>query len=152
MTLTQLSPKHYPALYDITNVTDTWVKRTVPEHIDFFSQCSGWVIEHQSKVVGYIILMNYVPTVDVTIHCSVLPAYQSKWMTKGIYKTVFNHIFDTLKVNRCTSYLIDGYSNPTFLDRLGFKQEGVLRRAYPINNSVKDIILYGMLPDERRWK
>lgn len=152
MTLVTLQPTHYPVLYDITKVTDIWVARTPQEHNEFFSKCSGWVVEHKGKVVGYIILMNHIPYMDIHIHCSVLPEYQSKWMTRKIYATVFNTIFKELLLPRCTSYIIDGYSHPTFLSRLGFKQEGTVRKGYIVGDKWCDVHLYSMLAEEQRWK
>lgn len=153
MTLTQLSPTHLPALYDICNTTDPWAERSIKEHNEFFSSCGGWVIKHKDKVVGYIVLMNHRPYMDIAVHCSVLPEYHGKWMTKSIYKHVFNHIFEELKVPRCSSWRIGELSNKTFLDRLGFKAEGTIRKGFITSDGIwHDVYLYGMLPEERRWK
>ena len=152
MTLQPLSPTHYPDLYAIGNITDTWTRRTTQEFIDEFSSYGGWAVIHKDKVIGYIILSGHIPYFDVAVHCSVLPEYHSKWMTRTIYKTVFNHVFDELKLPRCSSWLFEGYSNPTFLERLGFKHEGTRRNGYMVGTKLVDVQSYGMLPDERRWK
>jgi len=152
MTLQQLTANHYPTLYDICNITDSWIRRSIKEHNDFFSSCSGWVVKHKSKVIGYIILMNHIPYMDIAVHCSVLPEFHGKWMTKKIYKTVFNYIFEELWLPRCTSWLIDGYSNPTFLSRLGFVHEGTTRKGYIKEDRFVNVHNYGMLSEDRRWR
>lgn len=152
MHLEPLSPKHYPDLHAICNITDKWTHRTTKEFLDEFSEYGGWAVMDKTRVAGYIILSGHIPYFDVAVHCSVLPEYHSKWMTRNIYKTVFNHVFVELKLPRCSSWLFDGYSNPTFLERLGFKKEGVRRSGYIINDKWVDVQMYGMLPEERRWK
>lgn len=152
MTIEPLHPTHLPTLYDITMITDTWVTRTIPEFMDTFSRYGGWAIKHNNIVVGYIALMNHIPNRDIVIHCSVLPEYHTKWLTKSIYTTVFNYIFDELKVARCSSWTIEKFKNGNFLERLGFTHEGTVRKGFAINGKLVDLFGYGMLPDERRWK
>lgn len=152
MILTKLSPIHYKDLFEVTKVTDSWAKRTYEEFCTEFSQYGGWVVIDKDTAIGYIILSGHIPYFDVAVHCSVLPKYHSKWVTRKIYKTVFNHIFNELKLPRCSSWSFDGYSNPTFLERLGFKKEGVRRSGYIIKDEWVDVQMYGMLPNERRWK
>lgn len=152
MNLIKLHKDHFRTLYDVSLITDTWSKKTFEEFATQFSASMGWSVVHKGDIIGYIVLMNHNPYMDVHIHCSVLPEYQSKWMTKGIYKQVFNYIFEELWLPRCTSWIIKGYSNPTFLSRLGFKKEGTMRNGYIIGEKWCDVDYYGMLPDERRWK
>lgn len=153
MALVLMDSKHYADLYRISQITDTWVKHTRESSDKYFSTCFGWVLVHGNDIVGYIVFSNYQPELDISIHASVLPQFRGRWLTKGIYKTVFNHAFDLLKCKRVTSWRVHDYTDPNWLPRLGFVEEGVARHAFVDPNGVpKNVTMYSMLPDERRWK
>jgi RimJ/RimL family protein N-acetyltransferase len=152
MQLEQLAAHHLPALRDISSQTDEWLEYSDAEFYEVFSQFAGWAILHDGLVIGYIVLSDYKPYRDLSVHCSVLPEYRTKWLTKGIYKTVFNTIFDGFQLPRCTSWTFGSMGGSQFLERLGFKYEGTVRNSYIFKGEWIDTHLYGMLPNERKFK
>jgi ribosomal-protein-serine acetyltransferase len=65
--------------------------------------------------------------------------------------TLIDYAFRTLNLNRvqirCASENIRSRAIP---EKLGFRQEGILRRAEKLHDRYVDLIVYGMLADE--WK
>ena len=149
MKLEQLQAHHLPALRDISKITDEWLEYTDEEFYQVFSQFAGWAIEHEGLIVGYIVLSDYKPFRDISVHCSVLPEYHRRWLTKGIYKTVFDTIFLGFQLPRCSSWTFGDMGGRKFLERLGFKYEGTVRSSYIFNGEWIDTHIYGMLPNER---
>jgi RimJ/RimL family protein N-acetyltransferase len=152
MTLETLHPRHLPALYDVSSTVDFWANRTISEFMDAFSKYDGWAIVKDNKAVGYIVLCNHTPYLDIMIHCSVLPEYKSVWLTRKIYAQVFNHIFRTLNLPRCTSWAVAGSDGDSFLPRLGFQKEGTIRKGIFFNGQFHNVNTYSMLPEEQRWR
>ena len=149
MRLEQLTPQHLPAVRSISIITDDWLEYTDDEFFAVFSQFTGWAIIHEGLVVGYIVLSDYKPYRDVSVHVSVLPEYHRRWLTRSIYNEVFGFIFEYLRVPRCSSWTFGSMGAPEFLKRLGFKYEGTVRSSYIHRGEWIDTHLFGMLPNER---
>lgn len=72
-----------------------------------------------------------------------------RWMTKSFLRACFEWPFHYLKVARVTGLVrADQPDVMKFDEHLGFKREGVLRKAEPDGT---DLIIYGMLREECRW-
>ena len=152
-TLVPLQPHLYPEVYKIHSVTDTWAQLTIPDFIAHMSQCEGWVIYYNQSPVGYVVFNNLCPNHCVDVHASVLPEFHGKWLSKRIYKQIINFPFEFLQVKRLQTFLVEGYGNPTFLSRFGFKKEGTMRQSHQLpDGTLVDSSVYSMLPNERRWK
>jgi len=152
MKLETLSHKHFPALFHITQQTEPHLDLDRNTSDRLFGQREGFVLlNNADKVVGHITLSDYAVRLDVVIHCSVLPEYQKRWLTKSIYKQVFDHVFEELECVRASGFAVCGLTDLTFHERLGFKLEGVYRKGLRIKDTYYDLYRYGMLKDERRW-
>lgn len=152
MTLEPLHPTHLPTLYDVSKAVDFWSDRTISEFIDTFSQYDGWAVVRDTTPIGYIVLCNHIPYSDIMIHCSVLPEFKTRWLTKHIYAQVFNKIFREYNLPRCTSWAVVGSDGDNFLPRLGFQKEGTIRKGIFFNGGFHNVNTYSMLPEEQRWK
>ena len=82
-----------------------------------------------------------------SIHCSIAST-DPRWASRGVLFTIFAYPFLQLKVERITVYTGKTMSHVRqFLERLGFQQEGIVRRGFADD----DAVIYGMLKDECPW-
>lgn len=152
MKLVPLEHKHFNDLFLLTSVCEPWwgLDRNTSDRL--FSQREGFVLlNSQDKVVGHVTFSDYAVRLDVIIHCSVLPEYHSRWLTKSIYKQVFDNVFDELQCVRASGWAIEGLTDLTFHERLGFQKEGIYRNGLRIRDKYYNIHRFGMLAHERRW-
>lgn len=102
-----------------------------------FIACQG----HDAK--GVVLYKNYCSG-DIEMVCGGEPG----WVTPGLLKFVLSYPFEQLACNRITclahrkNKVMRGY-----LERMGFKLEGVKRKA--LNGA--DLMIYGLLRSENRW-
>lgn len=152
MQIVPIEHKHFQELFKVTTICEPWwgMDRNTSDRL--FSKREGFVlVSEEGKVAGHITISDYTVKLDTFIHCSVLPEYQKRWLTKHIYKTVFDYVFDELECIRATGWAAEGLNDLTFHERLGFKHEGVHRKSLRIMDKYYDLHHYGMLKDERRW-
>ena len=70
------------------------------------------------------------------------------WANRRTLKTFFAYPFNQLNCDRVTALVLeDNIKSRDMVNRLGFKKEGILRKAM----NGKDIYIYGMLKDECKW-
>jgi hypothetical protein len=71
-----------------------------------------------------------------------------KWASKQSLKWFFQYPFEQLDLLRVTALTSSSNLNTqAMLERLGFKQEGVIRKGYGID----DALVYGLLREECKW-
>ena len=71
-----------------------------------------------------------------------------KWATRQTLKWFFHYPFEQLKVQRVTALTSSSNLNTQkMLERLGYKKEGVIRKAYGDD----DALIYGLLREEVKW-
>lgn len=76
-------------------------------------------------------------------------AEDPRWCLPGVLRQLFDYPFNTLKCTRITSIIREGNHRSLKVTKgLGFRQEGVARRAY---NGKSNAIILGLLRDECRW-
>ena len=152
MKLIQMEHKHFKALHHITTTCEPWWGWDRNTSDRLFAQREGFVlVAADDTVVGHITFSNYQPLLEVAIHVSVLPEYQRRWLTKDIYRQVFDHVFTELKCHRAVGVAFEGFTDLNFHERLGFKKEGILRDGFLIRGEYSNIRWFSMLQDERRW-
>ena len=62
---------------------------------------------------------------------------------------VVREMFDKLQLRRLTvSFPHDRATTKKLFERMGFRREGRLRNAFPYDNELKDLIIYGLLKEE----
>lgn len=82
---------------------------------------------------------------DIQISCA---ADSRRWLTRGAIQAIFKYPFVQLGVDRLTSCV--PYKNAhtrRFIESLGFKVEGIMRRGFHGD----DCVIYGMLKEECKW-
>lgn len=153
MKLIPLEYHHYGELMEVAKLAEPWMFIHRASFDSIMSGREGFVlIDAAGSVQGAVTFSDYRPADDIIVHCSVHPEYHRRWLTKEIYRQVFDYVFVTLELHRCSGFRIDGTGTPeTFHERLGFKLEGVVRQGVRVQGERRDIYLYGMLKDERRW-
>ena len=152
MKLEELNHKHFPDLFEVTKLSDPWLDLDRNTSDRLFSQREGFVlVTNDNKVVGHITFDSYTPRLDIIIHCSVIPEYQKRWLTKAIYKQVFDKVFNDFECIRASGFAVEGLNDLTFHERLGFKLEGITRNGFRHFNNYYNVRSYGMLKNERRW-
>lgn len=76
-------------------------------------------------------------------------AGHGNWLTPGNLAGFFWYPFDQLGCARVTAMIHrKNKASRTLVEKLGFKVEGVLRKAAPTGG---DIIIYGLLREDCRW-
>lgn len=71
------------------------------------------------------------------------------WATKTTLRVLFSYPFLHCKVRRMNSLIAaDNLESRDLTERLGFKQEGVVRQG---TDNGEDLIIYGMLKEECKW-
>lgn len=112
-----------------------------------FDNPVGVGIIRDNRIVGAVVYDNYRPEAK-TIYVSIA-LDDKRALTKDLLIQLFHYPFEQLNCNRMVA-LIDTRNTPslTLCRRLGFVQEGVLRKA-GLNNS--DLAIFAMLRDECLW-
>ena len=102
-----------------------------------FLACKG------NDAKGVVLYKNYASG-DIEMICAGEPG----WVTPGVLKFVLSYPFQQLNCNRITCLAHrKNKAMRSYLERMGFKLEGVKRKA--LNGT--DIIIYGLLRSENRW-
>jgi RimJ/RimL family protein N-acetyltransferase len=120
-----------------------WVGRKVG--IDDFGPCVALGVERDQELVAGIVYNNLrEANIEATIASST-----PKWCTRSVLRAIFWYPFEQLGVGRLTAITeLENDHVRTFLSRLGFQQEGIMRRGF---RTGADAAVYGMLREECRW-
>jgi hypothetical protein len=105
--------------------------------------CDVYVICKDSRPKGIVLYKN-LSSGDVEMICAGEPG----WVSRSMLKFVLTHPFDAYGCERVTC-LATRKNKPmrSYLHRMGFKLEGVKRKA--LNGA--DLFLYGLLKGESKW-
>ncbi len=113
--------------------------------IDDFGACTTMAFVENGTLLGACLFNNYRhPGIEATI-ATISP----RWCTRTILSRIFSYPFRQLRCTRLTA-ITEVMNQPAraFLCRLGFQEEGTLRKAFP---GGKDAVIHGMLAEECRW-
>lgn len=102
-------------------------------------------IMDDEELIGGFIYHHYVGhMVDIS-----LATISKKWCTRRILREIFKYPFETCGVIRFQAQCKrSNKPMKKLFKRLGFKLEGVLRKAY---RGTDDVFCYSMMKDECRW-
>ena len=115
---------------------------------DFEPAATAAVLK-DGRMVGGVVFNNYT-VLPKGSWCEISVAFDetTAWPISALTQ-VFDYPFKQIKVSRLKAETaIDNSRCRSILKRLGFKREGVARRAH---DGEKDSVVYSMLPDECRW-
>lgn len=153
MKLQKLEYRHHAELMEVAKAAEPWMYMHRASFDAVLATREGFVLlDNSDRIHGAITFSDYRPGDDIVIHCTIHPDHQRRWLSKQIYRQVFDYAFVTLELPRCSGFRIDGTGTPaTFHERLGFKLEGIVRQSLQVQGERRDVYLYGMLKGERRW-
>jgi RimJ/RimL family protein N-acetyltransferase len=103
-------------------------------------------VVRRDQIAAGVVFHNYRPGIDMEVS---IAADDPAWAHPAILRRLFSYPFNQLGVIRLTC--IVGRKNKRcrrFSEGLGWKLEGVVRRAY---DGKEDAVLYGMLPSDCRF-
>lgn len=122
-----------------------WVAPQIDED-EFGDDAVGIGLEKDGELIAGVVFNNYN---KLNIHMHVAAKKGTNWLNRQYLTCCFAYPFVQLGVNRVTGLVrVDNLPAQKFDEHLGFKREGIVRRACPDGT---DMILYGMLREECRW-
>ncbi len=102
------------------------------------------IMDDNELIGGYIYHHYKGHMIDIT-----LATISKKWCTKRVLREIFKYPFETCGVMRFQAQCKrSNKAMKKLFERLGFKLEGVLRKAY---RGTDDVFCYGMMKNECRW-
>lgn len=121
-----------------------WVAARIP-HVDEFEAMAAIGIRSSDGCdLGAVVYHEYRGN-DIQMSCA---SEAKRWLSSGVLRALFSYPFKQLNVDRVTAFAPARNSHTRkFLERIGFKQEGIMRRGFPDD----DCIVYGMLKEECNW-
>lgn len=121
-----------------------WVADHIPHVNGFERMTTIGVLDDSNKPLGAVVYHDY-RAHDVQLSCA---AVSPRWLSRAALEAIFKYPFDQLGVKRVTAMTPSrNVHTRQFLERAGFKQEGVMRNGFPDD----DCVVYGMLRDECKW-
>jgi RimJ/RimL family protein N-acetyltransferase len=126
-----------------------WVGRELD--VDLGPQCRAIGFARGGKLLGACVFHNFIwPTIEATIWTS-----DPSWCNRRTLFAIFWHPFINLKCQRMgATTAIHNTHAQRFLERLGFRREGLARSAMRyrlVPEGYCDAVIYGMAPGECRW-
>jgi RimJ/RimL family protein N-acetyltransferase len=149
-----LTPRFYRPVFEVARVCEPYSTTDVfDQYRQKLIQMEGWVFTNDSRVFGFGLISDYVPRLDATLHCSVMPDYRGKWIDRNLLKTVFGYLFIELGLPRVSGFHVPGLSDAAgrFQGKLGFKVEGCKRKGVLVGDVYHNVVWVGMLREECRW-
>ena len=124
-----------------------WVAARIPQMAgaaDFGPATAIGVVSGDGRALGGVVFHNYQPrfrNVEVSF-----ASESARWLTKNLIRQILAYPFDQLACQRITAITPKkAQAARAFLDRFGFKREGVVRRGF----GADDAIISGLL--KREW-
>lgn len=103
-------------------------------------------LEEDGELIAGVVF-DYYTGPSISMHVAAVPG--KRWMTKDFLWRCFAYPFLQLQCSRITGLVrVDNLPAQKFDEHLGFKREGLLRKAAKDGT---DYIVYGMLREECRW-
>jgi RimJ/RimL family protein N-acetyltransferase len=122
-----------------------WVAPQVDE-TTFNDGAIGIGLEQDGELIAGVVFNQYTGP-GISMHVAAIPG--KRWMTRDYLFRTFAYPFIQLNCFRITGLVrTDNLDAQRFNEHLGFKREGLLRRACEDGT---DMIVYGMLKEECRW-
>lgn len=121
-----------------------WVGHRVDE--DNFGPAHGIGLEENGELIAGVVF-NIYSGPSICMHVAAEPG--KRWLTRDYLFRCFAYPFIQLQCNRITGLVrVDNLEAQKFDEHLGFKREGLLRKAA---SDGTDMYVYGMLREECRW-
>jgi RimJ/RimL family protein N-acetyltransferase len=127
-----------------SQVISEWVAAHIP-HVDGFEGAATiGILDDDGVPLGAVVYHEYRGN-DIQLSCA---ADSPRWLNRKALATIFRYPFVQLKCSRVTAMTPSKNTNTRqFLERVGFKQEGIMRQGFVSD----DCVVYGMLRSECKW-
>lgn len=134
-------------LYGADKEVREWCSLGLYGDLDSFNEQDIAIgITKNNKLIAGVVYNNYVRNTSIEMS---IYSIDKSWATRHNIKALFNYPFTQLKLRRVTALCSANERDVMkFLEKLGFKQEGIHREAHPKGG---DSISYGMLRNECRY-
>ncbi|KRG11342.1 GNAT family N-acetyltransferase [Staphylococcus sp. NAM3COL9] len=151
---------HLNELYALPEVTQyqTWGPQSYEETQQFINvvleKDSNWIYNvlvdpDTDKVIGTIQLAIDEANQSAKINFIVHPNCWGHGIATDIAKTIIKYAFKVLKLNRIWASIdSSNIAARIVLEKVGMKQEGVLRKDKLVQDAYRDILIYGLLRSE----
>ena len=104
----------------------------------------GW--EKNGSIVASVIFDHYQPP---SISAHIASDGSKAWCSRAFLRDIFYYPFHQLTCKRITAPMsVNNTVARAFVEKLGFVQEGVLRKAWPDGS---DEVVYGLLKEDCKW-
>lgn len=126
-----------------------WVARALDVDPAEFGPCSACGVALGGRLVAGVVYNEYrIMRAGSSIQASIAST-TPRWASRAVLRDLFAYPFVQMGVSRLwASTSRKNKRARGFLERLGFRFEGIARRAY---DGAVDAALYSMLPAECRW-
>lgn len=101
-------------------------------------------IVRDDHLIGGVLYHNYTEN-----NCEMtIATISSKWASRRVIRELLSYPFEYLKCRRITASTdANNTKSISMLNRLGFREEGIIREGSPLNNGI-DLIIFGLLKKE----
>lgn len=121
-----------------------WVSDRIPHVESFANMKTIGVMDRIGNPLGAVVYHEYRDN-DIQMSCA---ADSARWLTRNILGKIFEYPFKQLECVRVTALAPFRNSHTrAFLEKIGFQQEGIMRRGFKDD----DCVIYGMLREECKW-
>jgi RimJ/RimL family protein N-acetyltransferase len=122
-----------------------WVRQRVRPPVETWGPCWAIGITRDGVAIAGIVYNLYRhPMIEASIAST-----DPSWCSRRNLAAIFAFPFRQLGCTRMgASTDAENFEVRGFLERLGFREEGLLKSAFP---GRRDAVLYGMTPEECRW-
>jgi hypothetical protein len=124
-----------------------FVQKLISEKVGFDNPLGMGVMSDNEEMLLGVVLDNY--RIESNSICASIAIIDQKVLTKSILRALFHTAFIKIGVERISCMVEhDNYKSNSLTERLGFIQEGVMRKA---SFNKKDLVVYGMLREDCKW-
>lgn len=139
-----------PKRYVSKETERKWVEQSISLHEK--EEVLRFVIcdEKNDKMIGLIGVTNIDShNKSFSLSSMVDPEFRGRGVVGKGRELVFRYMFDEMGMERVTArILIDNISSRKAVEKFGYTEEGVMRRAAFKNGVYKDLVIYSMLKEE----
>jgi RimJ/RimL family protein N-acetyltransferase len=131
----------------VINASDavtSWVNNQLGGALGECNNCIGIGVTKDEKLIAGVVF-NHFDKYDVAM---TVASTDASWLSRGVLYVLFSYAFVDLGCVRVTALTKKKNKHArSFLEKLGFEQEGRLRRKF----GKEDGIIYGMLKRDCKW-
>lgn len=137
-------------VYGQDEIISAWVARQFGQPDDYFNPCRAIGIMKNDKIIAGVIYNNQKKTLEKPYMLEMTVASIDKsWATRHNLRALFRYPFAQLKLERVNTQCdASDKGLIMFNKRLGFKVEGLHKKAFPTGS---DAISFGMLKGDCKW-